>query len=88
LQLTNKRRRALAKKRKHEVPLTQDMLNELNKPGMGMVPGGGAAAGHAFPGYYGHQNDDFDDDDDWNNERYYAGANAQRYKVRTSPRSF
>ncbi len=70
-QLTNKRRRSLSKKKKHDASanLTQDMLNELNK--------------HTLPGYelYSHFPDDYDVDAAWNSDRYYNGPSGQRYKV-------
>ena len=78
--MSNKRRRS--SKKKHEVPLTEDMLNELNKASLGhqgyMMHGNN----HHGMGYdnYGQDPDDFFDSDDvWNNDKYYHGQ--QRYKV-------
>ena len=78
--MSNKRRRS--SKKKHEVPLTEDMLNELNKASLGhqgyMMHGNN----HHAMGYdnYGQDPDDFFDSDDvWNNDKYYHGQ--QRYKV-------
>merc|ERR1719361_3027941 len=77
--MSNKRRRS--SKKKHEVPLTEDMLNELNKASLGhqgyMMHGNN----HHGMGYdnYGQDPDDFFDSDDvWNNDKYYQGQ--QRYK--------
>ena len=73
MQLTNRRRRSLAKK-KNSPNLTQDMLNELNK--------------HTLPGYetYLHGGPpppgDYDLDAAWSNDRYYGGPAANKYKVR------
>ncbi len=85
--MSNKRRRA--SKKKHEVPLTEDMLNELNKTSLGHhgymqsglpVGGGNHQMGYAYDNY-GQDHDEFYDMDDvWNNDRYYG---QQRYKVAT-----
>ena len=90
LQMTNRRHRR-SNKKKHDVPLTEDMLNELNKNSMGGYGGGGhhqgmqgghpAGGGHMAYDNYGHDPDEFYDlDDVWNNDRYNFGQN--RYKVR------
>ena len=85
--MSNKRRRS--SKKKHEVPLTEDMLNELNKASLGhqgyMMHGNN----HHGMGYdnYGQDPDDFFDSDDvWNNDKYYHGQ--QRYKVSSLPTFF
>ena len=77
--MSNKRRRS--SKKKHEVPLTEDMLNELNKASLGhqgyMMHGNNQGMGYDN---YGQDPDDFFDSDDvWNNDKYYHGQ--QRYKV-------
>ena len=83
--MSNKRRRSA--KKKHEVPLTEDMLNELNKASLGhqgymMHQSGG---GHGMAGYdnYGQDPDEFYDMDDvWNNDKYYGQS---RSKVSVTP---
>ena len=78
--MSNKRRRTA--KKKHEVPLTEDMLNELNKASFGhqgymMHQGGGGYAGYDN---YGQDPDEFYDMEDvWSNDNKYYGQ--QRYKV-------
>jgi 2-methylcitrate dehydratase PrpD len=68
----------------HDMPLTQDMLNELNKasglPGYEHYLDAAAAAAAA-----GHHDVEYDLDDGWNNDRYYAGSGGQRYKVKQKP---
>ena len=78
--MSNKRRRTA--KKKHEVPLTEDMLNELNKASFGhqgyMMHQGG------YAGYdnYGQDPDEFYDMEDvWSNDNKYYGQGQQRYKV-------
>ena len=76
--MSNKRRRS--SKKKHEVPLTEDMLNELNKASLShqgyMMHGNPHAMGYDN---YGQDPDDFFDAEDvWNNDKYYG---QQRYKV-------
>lgn len=85
--MTNRRHRR-SNKKKHDVPLTEDMLNELNKNSMAGYGGGQgqgmhhpAGGGHMHAGYdnYGQDPDEFYDlDDVWNNDRYNFGQN--RYK--------
>lgn len=71
--MTNKRRRS--SKKKHELPLTEDMLNELNKNSLsggysGSVPQLGGSTAYDN---YGHDPDEFYDMEDvWNNDRYYG----------------
>ena len=81
--MSNKRRRSA--KKKHEVPLTEDMLNELNKASLGhqgyMMHHTHAGMHGGGGGYdnYGQDPDEFYDMDDvWNNDKYYG---QQRYKV-------
>lgn len=79
--MSNKRRRSA--KKKHEVPLTEDMLNELNKASLGhqgyMMHQQAPALG--YDNYGQDPADEFYDMDDvWNNEKYYG---QQRYKVRS-----
>ena len=74
IQMSNKRRRS--SKKKHEVPLTEDMLNELNKASLGhqgymMHHSGGV--GMAGYDNYGQDPDEFYDMDDvWNNDKHYG----------------
>ena len=82
--MSNKRRRS--SKKKHEVPLTEDMLNELNKASLGhhgyMMHGSGnhhGAGGYGYDNYGQDPDDFFDTEDVWNNDKYYG---QQRYKVR------
>ena len=98
--MTNRRGRRSTKK-KHDVPLTEEMLNELNKNSLGGYGHHGmghgppmqerhhVAAIHGGSGYdnYGHDPDDFYDMEDvWNNDRYNFGHN--RYKVTKTSLSF
>ena len=90
--MTNRRGRRSTKK-KHDMPLTEEMLNELNKNslggyghGMGHGAGGMTERHHSSAmdraGYdnYGQDPDDFYDMEDvWNNDRYNFGQN--KYKV-------
>ena len=82
--MTNRRHRR-SNKKKHDAPLTEDMLNELNKNSMGVYGGGhhqgmGHPAGGMAYDNYGQDPDEFYDlDDVWNNDRYNFGQN--RYKV-------
>ena len=80
--MTN-RRRTRSTKKKHDVPLTEEMINELNKSSMGGYHHHPAAmAHHQGMGYdnYGQDPDEFYDlDDVWNNDRYNFGQS--RYKV-------
>ena len=76
--MSNKRRRS--SKKKHEVPLTEDMLNELNKASLGhqgyMMQHQNGAMGYDN---YGQDPDEFYDMEDvWNNDKYYG---QQKYKV-------
>ena len=82
-QMSNKRRRTA--KKKHEVPLTEDMLNELNKASLGhqgyMMHHSGAGQMHAGYDNYGQDPDEFYDMDDvWNNDKYQYGGH-QKSKV-------
>jgi hypothetical protein len=69
-------------KKKHDLPLTEDMLNELNKTSLsggysGSVPPLGS--GHTAYDNYAQDPDEFYDMEDvWNNDRYYG---QQKYKV-------
>ena len=79
--MSNKRRRS--SKKKHEVPLTEDMLNELNKASLGhhgymMHSGSGGAVAYDN---YGQDPDEFYDMEDiWSNDQKYHGG-QHRYKV-------
>ena len=78
-QMSNKRRRTA--KKKHEVPLTEDMLNELNKASLGhqgyMMHHSGAGM-HAGYDNYGQDPDEFYDMDDvWNNDKYYGHTKSK-----------
>ena len=78
--MSNKRRRQT--KKKHEVPLTEDMLNELNKASFGHQ-GSGYGYHQGYAGYdnYGQDPDEFYDMEDvWSNDNKYYGQ--QKYKVR------
>ena len=76
--MSNKRRRQT--KKKHEVPLTEDMLNELNKASFGHQGGYGYHQGYAGYDNYGQDPDEFYDMEDvWSNDNKYYGQ--QRYKV-------
>ena len=92
--MTNRRGRRSTKK-KHDLPLTEEMLNELNKNslggyghhgmnhGVGMTERQQSSAMHGGAGYdnYGQDPDDFYDMEDvWNNDKYNFGQN--KYKVR------
>lgn len=78
--MSNKRRRQT--KKKHEVPLTEDMLNELNKASFGHQGGYGYHQGYAGYDNYGQDPDEFYDMEDvWSNDNKYYGQ--QRYKVNT-----
>ena len=80
--MSNKRRRQT--KKKHEVPLTEDMLNELNKASFGHQ-GSGYGYHQGYAGYdnYGQDPDEFYDMEDvWSNDNKYYGQ--QKYKVRFS----
>ena len=75
--MSNKRRKTA--KKKHEVPLTEDMLNELNKASFGHQ---GYMMHQGYQGYdnYGQDPDEFYDMEDvWSNDNKYYGQ--QRYKV-------
>ena len=77
--MSNKRRRTA--KKKHEVPLTEDMLNELNKASLGqqgyMMHHSGAGM-HAGYDNYGQDPDEFYDMDDvWNNDKYYGQTKSK-----------
>ena len=79
--MSNKRRRS--SKKKHDVPLTEDMLNELNKASMGhhgyMMHGGGSSGAAVAYDNYGQDPDEFYDMEDvWNNDKYHG---QHRYKV-------
>ena len=66
--MSNKRRRQT--KKKHEVPLTEDMLNELNKASFGHQ-GSGYGYHQGYAGYdnYGQDPDEFYDMEDvWSND--------------------
>ena len=86
--MSNKRRRSA--KKKHEVPLTEDMLNELNKASLGhqgyMMHHSGSGNGNgqhgnmAQQGYdnYGQDPDEFYDMEDvWNNDKYYGQGRSK-----------
>ena len=78
--MSNKRRRTA--KKKHEVPLTEDMLNELNKASLGhqgyMMHHSGAGGMHAGYDNYGQDPDEFYDMDDvWNNDKYYGHTKSK-----------
>ena len=78
--MSNKRRRQT--KKKHEVPLTEDMLNELNKASFGHQ-GSGYGYHQGYAGYdnYGQDPDEFYDMEDvWSNDNKYYGQ--QKYKVK------
>jgi hypothetical protein len=93
--MTNRRGRRSTKK-KHDMPLTEEMLNELNKNSLGgygghhgMNQGAGmterqhASAMQGGAGYdnYAQDPDDFYDMEDvWNNDKYNFGQT--KYKVR------
>ena len=93
--MTNKRGRRSTKK-KHDVPLTEEMLNELNKNSLGGY-GGHHGMGHHGSGMaerhhggmvgggydnYGQDPDElYDLEDVWNNDRYNFGQHNSRYKV-------
>ena len=79
--MTNRRHRRSSKK-KHDVPLTEEMLNELNKSSMGGYGHGMTSHPHAMAyDNYGQDPDEFYDlDDVWNNDKYNYGQH--RYKVR------
>ena len=67
-------------KKKHDRPLTEDMLNELNKTSLsggysGSVPPLGP---NAYDNYGQDQDEFYDMEDVWNNDRYYG---QQKYKV-------
>ena len=91
--MTNRRGRRSTKK-KHDLPLTEEMLNELNKNSLSGY--GHHGMGHSAPGMterhhpstmngggydnYGQDPDDFYDMEDvWNNDRYNFGQS--KYKV-------
>merc|ERR1712029_190499 len=86
--MSNKRRRS--SKKKHEVPLTEDMLNELNKASLGhqgymMHHSGGV--GMAGYDNYGQDPDEFYDMDDvWNNDKHYGQHRSKRQSNRSSER--
>merc|ERR1712008_465259 len=92
--MSNKRRRSA--KKKHEVPLTEDMLNELNKASLGhqgyMMHHSGSGNGKdgmAQQGYdnYGQDPDEFYDMEDvWNNDKYYGQGRSKRQSNRSSER--
>jgi hypothetical protein len=76
--MSNKRRRS--SKKKHEVSLTEDMLNELNKASMGHhgaynMAHHGSSSGANQMGYdnYGQDPDEYDMEDIWNNDTNYGG---------------
>ena len=82
--MSNKRRRSA--KKKHEVPLTEDMLNELNKASLGHQgymmhhSGSGNGNGHHGMAYdnYGQDPDEFYDMEDvWNNDKYYGQGRSK-----------
>ena len=80
--MSNKRRRSA--KKKHEVPLTEDMLNELNKASLGhqgyMMHHSGSGNGHQGMAYdnYGQDPDEFYDMEDvWNNDKYYGQGRSK-----------
>ena len=67
-------------KKKHDLPLTEDMLNELNKTSLsGGYSGSVPPLGNNAYDNYGQDPDEFYDMEDvWNNDRYYGN---QKYKV-------
>jgi hypothetical protein len=69
-------------KKKHDLPLTEDMLNELNKTSLsggysGSVPPLGGSP-NAYDNYAQDPDEFYDMEDVWNNDRYYG---QQKYKV-------
>ena len=90
--MTNRRGRRSTKK-KHDMPLTEEMLNELNKNSLGgyghhgMSHGAGmterqhssAMHGASYDNYGQDPDDFYDMEDVWNNDRYNFGQN--KYKV-------
>ena len=69
-------------KKKHDLPLTEDMLNELNKTSLnggysGSVPPLGSGP-NAYDNYAQDPDEFYDMEDVWNNDRYYG---QQKYKV-------